>query len=245
METVSSCAAGRHWPGLCFDLVLTKDVNSRCPFFNQERCTWIVYSASVVRWTWRCLKLDELLPFPIYLTNCELSASWKGGFSFHYSNAKKNDNTSIEKRGGFVFREGREPYWVSSLRPPKVLGNGWLLFRNNYEASTVSQTPLLSNWTCFCEIHSPFLPPCSPMFVCDRHWSGSHADSHKEPMRRDDNSTKIRYDPAKKLSIFLDQSVHAWIELINMYSYFFFICSETVYLIWCVKTDSLIHTGTA
>lgn len=134
---------------------------------------------------------------------------------------------------------------MSSLRPSKVLGNGCLLFRNKYVASTVSHTPLLSNWTCSCEIHSPFLPPCSPTFTCNQHWSGTHAYSHKVPMRKDVNSTKIRYDPEKKFSIFLDQSVHTGIKLISMYSYFFFICSETAYLIWHVKTDSLIHTGAA
>lgn len=46
---LSSCAAGRHWPGPCFILVLANDVISRCPFFNQKRCTRIAYSESVVR----------------------------------------------------------------------------------------------------------------------------------------------------------------------------------------------------
>lgn len=101
METLSCCAAGRHWPGLCFVLVPTNYV--KVDFFNQERCSCIAYSASVVRWTWRCLKLEKLLPFPIQLTNSSLSASWTGDFCFHNSNTKKDDNTSIQKKGIFVF----------------------------------------------------------------------------------------------------------------------------------------------
>lgn len=49
METVSSSPAGRHWPGLCFILVLADDVSLRCPFFSQEKCTWLDYTARVGR----------------------------------------------------------------------------------------------------------------------------------------------------------------------------------------------------
>lgn len=71
---------------------------------DRDYTTW-EWGASVVTQTWRWLKPEKLLPFPIQLTNSSLSASWTGVFCFHYSNTKKDDNTSIQRKGIFVFRE--------------------------------------------------------------------------------------------------------------------------------------------